>query len=301
MRENTPSWTALQVASTLAFLDADEHIAPLLPPGAADVTKRLLLASGALTQKKSNIYSGPLGALKIKVLETLAPGHLVHIALRKRFVDEESRVGLADNAEQLLVVGSGYDTLTLRLAADFPNVRFVEVDHPATEKVKRRGLEALGSPPNLELLPVDLSKVSLEQVLADCKSWRPDAKSLIVAEGLLMYLRKNDIVSLLGAVRRMTGPGSRLLFTYVSTDDQGRALMGGAPRFIRALLSITGEPALWGVRDLEHLESFFGQHQWRIGPAERHDLERRFLDDTKVYDWTPGTIEMVSSAEHGSI
>lgn len=54
-------------------------------------------------------------------------------------MDDEVRAALAAGAIHVLVVGAGYDTLALRLAAAHPEVLFVEVDRPATLGKKRAG------------------------------------------------------------------------------------------------------------------------------------------------------------------
>ena len=66
------------------------------------------------------------------------PGGLTSILTRKRFVEDEVRAALAEGLEQAVVLGAGYDPLALLLRPEFPNVRFFELDHPATQAVKRR-------------------------------------------------------------------------------------------------------------------------------------------------------------------
>ena len=145
----------------------------------------------------------------------MLPGQLVGVALRKRFIEDEVREAIAAGAGQVLVVGAGFDTLGLRLAPELPDVTFVEVDHPATHGVKRNAVEAVGEvPSNLHLVAADLRQEALGKVLDVTETWSSDASSVVVAEGLLMYLAEIEVVALFDEIRRATGPDSRVVLTY---------------------------------------------------------------------------------------
>jgi O-methyltransferase involved in polyketide biosynthesis len=130
-----------------------------------------------------------------------------------------------------------------RLAPEFPDVTFVEVDHPATQAVKRKAQEGIGPrPPNLHLLGVDLSRSPLE------------------------------------AAHRRTGPGSRLLFTYILDDSAGKPTASRGMRWmIDQSLRLAGKPLLWSVHE-GAFHSFLERHGFRLDESpERVDLHRRYL------------------------
>jgi O-methyltransferase involved in polyketide biosynthesis len=72
---------------------------------------------------------------------------------------------LAQAPPQILVLEAGYDTIGWRLAPVFPSVNFFEIDHPATARFKARGIKAMGQRDNLHLIPEDLGKHKLVDVL----------------------------------------------------------------------------------------------------------------------------------------
>ena len=110
-----------------------------------------------------------------------------------------------------MVVGAGFDTLSARLSAQFREVNFIEVDQPATHEVKKQGIEALGDlRPNFKLLGVDLNTTRLEEVLSSCETWQSDAVSVVIAEGVLMYLNESAVSTFLTSVHSLTSAGSRL-------------------------------------------------------------------------------------------
>jgi methyltransferase (TIGR00027 family) len=228
----------------------------------------------------------------------MVPGMALHVGLRKRFFDDETRTALAAGATQVLIVGAGFDTLALRLAAEFPEVTFVEVDQAATHAVKRASVEALGAlRPNLHLLSADLAVESLEQVLAGLDAWRPAGVSVVVAEGLLMYLPEVDVTGLFQAVRRSTAPGSRLLFSYLLHDEAGRPQVGKLPAVTRGMFELLGEPLRWSVRE-GGLQEFLASHGYRLSPPpERYDLRRRYLEPAGLGGLELGRVELLASAE----
>lgn len=48
------------------------------------------------------------------------------------------KAAIEQGARQVLVLGAGFDTLCLRLAPQYPHVRFFEVDHPASTSSRSR-------------------------------------------------------------------------------------------------------------------------------------------------------------------
>ncbi|MEQ1870931.1 MAG: class I SAM-dependent methyltransferase, partial [Vicinamibacterales bacterium] len=73
-------------------------------------------------------------------------------------VGPEIEVFRADGRHRLfasaMVMFAGFDLLAWRLHRERPEVRFFELDHPATQAPKKRKLDAAG---NLTFLPVDLA------------------------------------------------------------------------------------------------------------------------------------------------
>jgi len=93
------------------------------------------------------------------------PGQYEAFAQRKAYCENQVREGIAAGATQILVLGAGYETLGWRLAPEFPGVRFVEIDHPATGRVEAKGIDNLGPRDNLPLIQEDLGERRLEDVL----------------------------------------------------------------------------------------------------------------------------------------
>ena len=71
-----------------------------------------------------------------------------------------------------MILGAGFDTSAYRPpSATNARLRVFEIDHPATQAVKRERLAAGGIdiPPNVTLIPVDLSQTALRDALHDAR------------------------------------------------------------------------------------------------------------------------------------
>ncbi len=134
-----------------------------------------------------------------------------HVLARTRFVDGAVLDALARGVMQVVIVGAGYDDRALRFRS--PQVRFFEVDHPATQADKRRRLRAIAARSDgLSLVPADVRRDDVSRALA-AAGHDPGRASLFVCEGLLVYLERSVIAALLATLAAAAGTGSALAVT----------------------------------------------------------------------------------------
>lgn len=298
MRANQASVTATKVARLVLYLAHHPRLSAALPPGLGEWTERLLLAGGLARPWMISLYqTAAWRGLARWVERRTVAGQVLAIGLRKHFMDVETRRAVAEGATQVLVVGAGFDTLAPRLATELPDVLFVEVDHPATQGRKRAALDAMGPPaPNLRLVAADLAVRPLGDVIAEVEEWRDDAVSVVIAEGLLMYLEEAAVRSFFAQAHHATGTGSRVLFTWIPRDDAGALELGRLPTLVRRVLALIGEPLRWGTRP-EDLVPFLAEVGYALveDPA-RTDLHARFLVPVGLGDEIAGGAERVAIA-----
>lgn len=259
MKQSNVSQTALKVASMMLSLGADDRWRERLPPGLIELTRTLLLAAKAppYTPTVIALNERRITYLASKAYERLIPGVFTGIGERKIFIDRQAREALAAGVEQVAVIGAGFDTLCLRLAPAFPAVSFFEIDQSATTEAKARGVDHAGRPANFHQVIADLSRQPLADVLANAEGWNRQASSLVVAEGLLMYLEEDDVRSLFDSAASAVAPSSRFVFSY-PLGVQRYALSN-------ALLSMIGEPWL-SHTDRESLPDYIGD-AWSVSEA----------------------------------
>ena len=186
-----------------------------------------------------------------EALDWMLPGQFEAFAQRKIFCERQVREGIGKDATQVLVLGAGYDTMGWRLAPDFPGVNFFEIDHPATARFKSRAIEAMGRRDNLFLIAEDLSEGKLEDVLKTNERWDQSARTVIVAEGLVMYLPPKAVRDLFCQCAVVAGAGSRIAFSYIPRCADGRPDAGRWTGLMLWLQKFIGEPWVWSIRPEE--------------------------------------------------
>lgn len=277
MHKKKPSKTAYKVALNIVTLGAKPEMDKVLPPGIVDATEKLLIASGAAGATMVRWSRSRRMVSVYEAFDWMLPGQFEAFGYRKAFCERQVKDGIGAGATQILVLGAGYDTIGWRLAPEFPGVNFFEIDHPATAHFKSRGIEAMGQRDNLHLIPEDLGRQKLVDVLKANESWDKTKRTVIVAEGLLMYLPPAAVRDLFAQCAAIAGAGSRIAFTYICTGADGRPDVGRWTGLVLWILKVSGEPWLWSIRP-EQLGRFLEETGWTntpelVGSSDRHGVE----------------------------
>ena len=261
MRREKPSRTAYKVALNVVTLGAKPEMDRFLPPGIVEATEKLLVASGAAGARTVRWYRSRRMVSVYEAFDWMLPGQFEAFAHRKAFCERQARDGIGAGATQILVLGAGYDTMGWRLAPEFSGVNFFEIDHPATARLKAKGIDAMGRRKNLCLIAEDLGKRKLVDVLKTNDSWDQSARTVIVAEGLLMYLPPEAVLDLFCQCAVVAGVGSRIAFSYIPTGADGRPDVGRWTGLMLWLQKVAGEPWTWSIRP-EELDLFLEKSGW---------------------------------------
>ena len=232
-----------------------------LPHGIVQATEKLLVSSGAVGSRIIGWSRSQRIVSVYEAFDWMLPGQFEAFAHRKMFCEGQVREGIGEGATQILVLGAGYDTMAWRLAPEFSGVNFFEIDHPATARLKARGIEAMGQRDNLCLIAEDLGERKLENVLKTTELWDQSARTVIIAEGLVMYLPPEAVRDLFCQCAVITGVGSRIAFTYIPTGADGRLDAGRWTGLMLWLQKIIGEPWMWSIRP-EDLDLFLEKSGW---------------------------------------
>ncbi len=277
MRKEKPSRTAYKVALNVLTLGAKPGMAEVLPPGIIEATEQLLIASGAASPRIVRSSRSPRMVSVYKAFDWMMPGQFEAFGYRKAFCEQQVRDGIDAGATQILVLGAGYDTMAWRLAPNFPDVNFFEIDHPATARLKAKGIEGMGQYDNLHLIPEDLSKRKLVDVLKSHKSWDQEANTVIIAEGLLMYLPSSAVNDLFRQCASISGTGTRIAFTYIGKRLDGRPDAGRCTGFLLWILKVNGEPWLWSIQP-EQIGRVLKENGWTYSPELVGEINKRGVE-----------------------
>lgn len=172
------------------------------------------------------LLPGPLSALVraselpgARTLMRLVSGGTVdHLALRTAALDSAL---LASACEQLVILGAGLDARALRLP-ELADVPVFEVDHPDTQRVKRRALGETRA--ELHFVGVDFARDSLDDAL-EAAGHDAARSTFFLWEGVTMYLPAVAARATAQVIGCRAAPGSALGFTYVVPD-----LLPGLPQ-----------------------------------------------------------------------
>jgi methyltransferase (TIGR00027 family) len=182
------------------------------------------------------------------------PGARTSGVARTRFIDEVVATNLSAGADQVVILGAGFDARSYRIAA-MAKAAVFEVDHPATSAAKRRLVEAaLGAvPSHVHLVTIDFNTEPLPSTMS-AAGFDPNRRTLFVWEGVTNYLVEDAVDATLRWCAS-TAVGSTVVFTYVDRHvlDAPEAFEGTAKLF--ATLSESGERWTFGI-DPSHLSGF---------------------------------------------
>jgi methyltransferase (TIGR00027 family) len=205
MEPGTPSATARAVAAVRVAMDR-----PVTAHGDAEVERRI-------------VERFPAAGGRSPMADA--------VERRTRWFDGATLRLIERGVAQVVIVAAGYDCRALRFRT--PGVRFIELDHPATQADKRRTLAELGTDTaDVAYASADFTVDDVGAALA-AAGHDPSAPTLFLVEGLLIYLDEEVIVSLLRALRA------------VAADDSHLAVSISRPRsdaFMARVASV-GEPA----------------------------------------------------------
>lgn len=201
--------------------------------------------------EKGRIFQDPI-ARRILGLEHDAPPSETHdqpstrrmrlfIAARSRFAEDHLAQAVDRGLRQLVVLGAGLDTLSLRNPHADHGLRAFEVDHPATQAWKRERLHAAGFAmrPEMVFVPVDFEQQDFMAEL-EAHGFDPTIASFFMWLGVVPYLSRSTVMSTLQTIGRL--PGAEIVFDYgepaEARDEAAQALLTERAERVAAL----GEP-----------------------------------------------------------
>lgn len=179
------------------------------------------------TQYRSEDYIAPmllhpllnrLAKLKVfgSIFRFFAPkGIYEYVIARTKYIDEALKTN-GPRMEQVLLLGAGFDSRSVRLNDILKHAVFFELDSPVTQNAKIRILnqKKIEIPSNVVYIPLDFEKDSVSEKL-DANGFQRGKKCFFLLEGLTMYLNANSIEDTFQLISDYAGAGSIVVFDYV--------------------------------------------------------------------------------------
>ena len=174
------------------------------------------------------------------------PGVRSSVVARTRLIDEVITASLQQTTRQVVILGAGFDSRAYRL----PSLRGVpvfEVDHPDTQRAKRRIIDRIRADltSHVRFVACDFTEHALDSAMA-AAGYRRRIPTIILWEGVTNYLSEGDVdVTLRWCAQ--SAPASRVLFTYVHRDLLTRPGSFVGTESLFASLEKAGERITWGI------------------------------------------------------
>ena len=182
------------------------------------------------------LWGRPLRNAVETLIEQRFAGHHYYVIARTRYFDDFLQQRLAGGAEQLVILGAGFDSRPYRFSDRLGGVQVFEVDHPATSAAKQAKVRALIGeiPANVAYVRVDFTVDNLADKLLGC-GYDTTRPTVFLWEGVTPYLDLEAV------------GGSAIVFDYIlrSVVEGTCTLRGAANEF--AKMSSTSEPLTFGI------------------------------------------------------
>ncbi len=181
--------------------------------------------------------------LKRRFISELHQPISAQLLSRAKYTEEKLEQAISKGISQYVIIGAGFDSFCLRRPDFFAGLQIYEIDHPATQHIKRKRLmEILDlSPEGVEFLAIDLEKRTIADALSD-SSFLKDEKAFFPWLGVVPYLSEDAVYTVLRDLASFAARGSEIVFdylvpTYLMTKED-RLALGKVMRIIERL----GEP-----------------------------------------------------------
>jgi len=231
MQERQASWTATYTAIFRAahqLLDATPKI--LDDPVAVGLVEG---ASAADIHAQAADFQQPLQRLARSLF-----------VLRSRFAEDQLAEAVKTGVGQYVILGAGLDTFAYRQPAWARTLRVIEVDHPASQALKRHYMQQahMAIPANVAFCPIDFERMTLRQGL-EAVAFDPQVPTFLSWLGVTQYLTSAAIAATLQGVLTLSA-GSGMVFTFILPDASLAGDDLQAVTFYTALAASRGEPWL---------------------------------------------------------
>lgn len=181
-----------------------------------------------------------------RAVNVWAPGALEFLTIRARLSDEIAVEMATNGLEQIALLGAGFDTISLRIKSALRNVTIFEVDHPATQAVKRKVMGLIGAPENLRFVAVDFERDDFVEKLRQA-GFAFGRHSLVVWMGVTYYLTAQAMTRALSQIHTLGGAGMRFIFDYMLKEVVDGASQNREALRKARIAAKLGEPWLFGL------------------------------------------------------
>jgi methyltransferase (TIGR00027 family) len=224
-----------------------------------------------------------------------------YVIARTKYIDTAFKRALADQFDQVLIFGAGFDTRALRFQDVMGNSRVFELDVPVTQQAKIMQYQKrhLLIPPNLIFISIDFDKDSLPMKLNEAGFYK-HRQCLFILEGLMMYLQPESVAETFRTIQDYAGKGSCVVFDYIYASVLRKEGIYYGEEGIWKTVSGAGEQWHFGI-EKGQVDRFLAQYAMQlIDHKDAKDLEQAYFSDSKgrIIGRVNGTHCLVTAETH---
>ena len=172
-----------------------------------------------------------------------------NVIARSRYTEDALGEAVASGVRQYVLIGAGFDSYALRMPAQVKDLQVFEIDHPATQALKKQRIADCGITvaPGVHFVAADLAREGLDVALSRT-SFDRFAPTFFSWLGVTMYLTRDANMAALKSIAACSAPGSQLVFSYIDQkmfQPEGAATAAVFAELEQAVKSV-GEPFVSG-------------------------------------------------------
>jgi methyltransferase (TIGR00027 family) len=158
------------------------------------------------------IGMSPDAVLQTEQASQMRRGERLFVAARSRFAEDRAARAVREGVRQIVILGAGYDTYSLRAQLS-DGTRLFEVDHVATQSIKLKAVKETGAllSADIHFVAVDFERDDLFEKLKG-EGFDKNMSTFFFWLGVVPYLREETVFALLTSLRRL--PSAEIIFDY---------------------------------------------------------------------------------------
>jgi len=215
-----------------------------------------------------------------KKLHKKVTGTYEYMIARTKYFDNLFEHALEEDIPQIIFLGAGYDTRSIRFKSSIQRTNIFELDAPTTQQHKKKLLQKhnISIPRQVSFVPINFSKESMDDVLSKT-GYDTSQESFFIWEGVTMYLPEEAVKETLAFIKNNSGRGSTVAFDYFyKSFAEGDCDYYGAKELFESV-SKTGEPYQFGIEE-DEIEVFLAENGFDVLSHYTPDeFEKTYLYD----------------------
>lgn len=201
------------------------------------------------------------------------------VVARSRFSEDLLAQAIINGTQQYVLVGAGLDSFTLRLAAQYPQLKIFEVDHPDTQQAKIAKLKTFGEiPHNVEFVAINFETEKLFDAL-NRSSYQTDQPAFFSWLGTTHYLTPEATLSTLENIAQNAAIKSEISLDYSVHYTQ----LAGIERFgtfaVGQFTKFLSEPLIGSFESNDLHEKLQGMNFDIIQDLSGHQITNRYFNN----------------------